>query len=254
MTDRVHPSAKTTANAGPKPTFPATKSQLSGANRPTYRPQPQHHRRRRSRGCASTLCCWLLLILLFLLLLVGAAGTVLYFLYRPQRPTFSVTSLKLSSFNLTTPSTINAKFDLTLSTTNPNDKIIFSYDPTSVSLLYGDTAVASTTIPSFLHRQRNTTVLQAYVTSTEEVVDSDAAMELKRSMKRKSQLVALKVELETKVEAQMGVFQTPRVGIKVLCDGVAVSLPDDEKPATASAENTACQVDVRFKVWKWTVG
>ncbi|CAJ1950951.1 unnamed protein product [Sphenostylis stenocarpa] len=252
MTDRVHPSAKTTAIGGPKPTFPATKSQLSGANRPTYRPQPPH-RRHHSRGCVSTLCCYLFLILLFVLLLIAGAGTVLYFLYHPQRPSFSVNSLKLSYFHLTSPSTFNAKFDLTLSTTNPNDKILFSYDPTSVSLLYGDATLATATIPSFLHRQRNTTVIEAYVTSTEEEVQSDTVMELKRSTKSKSE-VALKVKLETKVDAQMGVFQTPHVGITVLCDGVAVSLPDGEKPASASVENTACRVDVRFKVWKWTVG
>ncbi|KAK7381757.1 hypothetical protein VNO80_00304 [Phaseolus coccineus] len=246
MTDRVHPSAKTT-----KPTFPPTKSQLAGANRPTYRPQPP--RRRSSRGCASTLCCYLLLILLFLLLLIGGAGTVFYFLYHPQRPSFSVTSLKLSYFNLTSPSTFKAKFDLTLSTTNPNDKILFSYDPTSVSLLYADATLATATIPSFLHHQRNTTVLEAYVTSTEEEVQTDTVTELKRSTKSKSE-VALKVKLETKVEAQMGVLRTPGVGITVLCDNIAVTLPDGEKPASASVENTACEVDVRFKVWKWTVG
>ncbi|KAK7389627.1 hypothetical protein VNO78_24824 [Psophocarpus tetragonolobus] len=242
-TDRVHPSAKTTT---------ATKSQMSGANRPTYRPQLQQ---RRSRGCISTLCCYLLLILIFLILVVGAAGTVLYFFYHPQRPTYSVTSLKLTSFKLTTPSSINAKFDLTISTTNPNDKITFSYDPTTVSLLSGDTPLASATIPSFLHRQKNTTLLEADVSSREEALDSDTAIQLKRSFKRKRE-VALKVKLETKVEAHMSFFQTPRVGITVLCDGVAVSLPlpDADKPATASAENTVCQVDVRFKVWKWTVG
>ncbi|ESW07544.1 hypothetical protein PHAVU_010G138800 [Phaseolus vulgaris] len=245
MTDRVHPSAKTT-----KPTFPATKSQLSGANRPTYRPQPP--RRRSSRGCASTLCCYLLLILLLLLLLIGGAGTVFYFLCHPQRPSFSVTSLKLSYFNLTSPSTFKASFDLTLSTTNPNHNILFSYDPTSVSLLYADATLATATIPSFLHHQRNTTVLQAHVTSTEEEVQSDTVTELKRSAKSKSE-VALKVKLETKVEAQMSVLQTPGVGITVLCDDIAVTLPDGEKPASASVENTACEVDVRFKVWKWTV-
>ncbi|RDX73547.1 NDR1/HIN1-like protein 13, partial [Mucuna pruriens] len=240
MTDRVHPSAKPTANANanavPKPTFRA------------YRPQQQQHRRR-SRGCAGTLCCWLLMILLLVLLLAGGAGSVLYLLYRPQRPTFSVTSLKVSSLNLSSPTSGNAEFDLTLSTTNPNDRILFSYDPTSVSILSGHVALASATIPSFLHHHRNTTVLETSITSTDQTVDSDAATLLKSKTQ-----VALTVKLETKVEADMGLFQTPRVGIRVLCDGVTVSLPVGDKPATASSENTECQVNVRFKVWKWTVG
>ncbi|XP_020224996.1 NDR1/HIN1-like protein 10 [Cajanus cajan] len=239
MTDRVHPAAKTTT---PKPTFPAAQSNLPGATRLSYRPQPPHRRRSRS-GCS--LCCWLLLILLFLLLLLGGGATVFYFLYHPQRPTFSLTSLKLTTFNLTSPSTLDAKFHLALSTTNPNPKILFSYDATSVSILCGDTALAAATIPAFRQPQRNTTVLEATVASTE-----DAVAQLKRS---KSE-VALKVELETKVAAETGVLTTPRVGVRVLCDGIGVSLPDGEKPATAITENTECEVDVRLKVWKWTIG
>ncbi|KAL2337959.1 hypothetical protein Fmac_012405 [Flemingia macrophylla] len=230
MTDRVHPSAKTAT----KPTLPTAKSHLSAASRP--RPT---QRRRRSSSCGCTLCCWLLLIIL---LLVGGGGAVLYFFYHPQRPTFSLTSLKLTTLNLTT--TFNANFHLTLSATNPNNKITFSYDATSVSILTGRTALAAATIPAFIHPRRNTTVIEASIAT------DDVATQLKRSESE----VALKVELQTKVAADTGLFRTPRVGIRVLCDGAGVSLPDGDKPATALTENTECKVDVRFKVWKWTLG
>ncbi|KAK7294347.1 hypothetical protein RJT34_17236 [Clitoria ternatea] len=250
MTDRVHPSAKsTTANSTNPPAFPATKSQLSGANRPTYRPQPYRHRRS-NRGLCRTLCCWFILLLIILLILVGAAATAVYFLFHPQRPSFSVNSLKLSYLKLTPSSTLNSKFDLTLSTTNPNKKISFLYDPTTVSILSGDADIAGGTVPAFEHRERNTTVMEALVRGSDETVESDVAMALK---KRRSGLT-LKVVLETKVVAKMGVLKTPRVGIKVLCDGVSVTIPAGVKPATASTSDTECDVDVRFKVWKWTLG
>lgn len=218
--DKVHPSAKsstTTAN----PSFPATKAQLYGSTRPAYRPRPHH--RRSSSSCCCTLCFWLILILLFVLILLGAAGAALYFLYRPQRPSFSVTSMKLTS----------SEFDLTLSATNPNSKITFSYAPISVSVLDGDVDVGDGAIPSFEHGEKNTTLLSASVA---------------RSVKSKSG--SLKVKLETKVEAKMGMFKTPHVGIGVLCDGIEAG----EKPATASTADAKCEVDVRFKVWKWTLG
>lgn len=56
------------------------------------------------------------------------------------------------------------------------------------------------------------------------------------------------MKMETKVEAKMWVFKTPRVGINVLCDGIDVA---GEKVTTADEK---CAVDVRFKVWKWTLG
>ncbi|KAK7349250.1 hypothetical protein VNO77_06464 [Canavalia gladiata] len=250
MTDRVHPSA----NGGKTATFPATKSQLYGATRPSYCPQPYHQRRSSSRGWCCSLCLCLILILLFLLLLIGGAGTVAYFLYHPQRPSFSVTSLKLSYLKLTSSSTLNSKFELKLSATNPNNKIVFSYDPTSVSILSNeDIDIAHGTIPSFRHSQRNITILKVSIASSEESVESDAAMRLKGIMKSNSGL-ALKVKLETKVQANMGVLHTPSVPVTAFCDGVAVTLPDGDKPATASIANTECNVDVRFKIWKWTVG
>ncbi|CAL5195630.1 unnamed protein product [Lathyrus oleraceus] len=226
MTDKnlIHPQARSTTNGGAaaaKPSFPATKAQLYGATRPTYRPQT-YHRPRSNRNWCCTICCWLILILIFILILLGAAGTVVYLLYHPQRPSFSVSSLKLTS----------SEFDLTLSTTNPNDKITFSYQPISVSLLAGELDVGDGVIPSFEHATKNTTMLKALVE--------------RRSVKKKS--LELKMKMETKVEAKMWVFKTPRVGISVLCDGIDVA---GEKAATADEK---CAVDVRFKVWKWTLG
>ncbi|XP_014500081.1 NDR1/HIN1-like protein 13 [Vigna radiata var. radiata] len=250
MTDRVYPSAKPAAAAA-NPAFPATKAQLYGATRPTYRPQP-HHRRRSKRGCCCTFCFWLILTVLVLLLLIGIAGTVFYLLYRPHRPTFTVTSLKLSYLNLTASSTLNSRFDVTVSATNPNKKILFAYDPTSISILSGDVDVGDGTVPAFLHGKKNTTLIKTSIVSTGSALQSDDASRLKSSMKNKNGL-PLKVNLETKVKAKMGKLKTPKVRIRVSCDGIRVNLPSGKKPATASTSNAKCNVDVRFKIWKWTV-
>ncbi|KAK7271969.1 hypothetical protein RJT34_28280 [Clitoria ternatea] len=255
MTDRVYPSAKPTTNsnaaAAANPTFPATKAQLYGATRPTYRPQP-YHRRRSKRRCCCRLCFWLILTVLILLLLIGVAGTVFYLLYRPHRPNFTVTSLKLSYLNLTSSSTLNSRFDVNVTATNPNKNILFAYDPTSVSIFSGDIDVGDGTVPAFLHGKKNTTLLRASITGKGMALASDDASRLKSSMKRKSGL-ALKVKLDTKVKAKMGSLKTPKVGIRVVCDGIRVTLPAGKKPATASTSNAKCEVDVKFKIWKWNV-
>lgn len=252
MTDRVYPSAKPILNgngAAANPSFPATKAQLYGATRPTYRPQP-HHRRSRRR-CCCTFCFWLILTILVLLLLIGVAGTVFYLIYRPHRPSFTVTSLKLSYLNLTS-NTLRSKFDITVTAKNPNKNIAFSYEPTSVSILSGDVDVGDGTVPAFQHGKKNTTMLKASIMSSGEELESDAAKQLKASMKSRNGL-PLRVKLDTKVKAKVGSLKTPKVGIRVSCDGIRVNLPAGKKPATASTSNAKCEVDVRFKIWKWTV-
>ena len=254
MTDRVYPSAKPAAvnGAAANPSFPATKAQLYGATRPTYRPQP-HHRRRSKRRCCCTFFFWLILTVLILLLLIGVGGTVFYLLYRPHHPTFTVTSLKLSYLNLTSSSnTLNSRFDITVSATNPNKKILFAYDPTSITILSADIDLGDGTVPGFQHPKKNTTLIKGSILSSGQALQSDEASRLKSSMKSKTGL-PLKVNLETKVKAKMGNLKTPKVGIRVSCDGIRVSLPSGKKPATASTSNAKCDVDVRFKIWKWTV-
>lgn len=258
MTDRVYPAAKPATNgnavnggATTNPSFPATKAQRYGATRPTYRPQAYNRRSR--RGCCCRFCFWFILIVLILLLLIGIAGTVVYLLYRPHRPTFTVTSLKLSYFNLTSSSTLNTKFDLNVTAKNPNKKIVFDYEPTSISIFSRDIDVGDGTIPAFEHGKKNTTLLRASILSSGLALESDAANRLKGSMKSKNGL-PLKVELETKVKAAMGALKTPKVRIKVSCDGISVTPPAGKKPATAATSNVECDVDVRFKIWKWTIG
>ncbi|KAK7261713.1 hypothetical protein RIF29_28031 [Crotalaria pallida] len=255
MTDRVYPAAKPatngTVNGAANPSFPATKAQLYGATRPTYRPTPYHHRRSRRSVCC-TVCFWLILIILILLLLIGLAGVAVYLLYRPHRPSFTVTSLKLSHFALTS-STLNSRFDVNVTATNPNNKISFFYDPTAVSIISGDVDVGDGTVPGFFHGEKNTTLLKASILRTGVALESGDVETLKSSMKSKSGL-PLKVELETKVKAKMGSLKTPKVRIRVVCDGIKVMLPVGKKPATGSTSNAKCGVDVRFKIWKWTVG
>ncbi|KAK4267310.1 hypothetical protein QN277_024108 [Acacia crassicarpa] len=259
MAERIYPSGKPTANGTPttnggaaNPSFPATKAQLYGATRPTYRPQP-HHRRSRRR-CCCRFCYWFLLTVLFILLIIGLAGVVFYLIYRPHRPRFTVTSLKLSYLNLTSSSsTLDSKFDITVTARNPNKNIVFNYQPTSISVLSDGVDIGDGTIPAFEHGKKNTTMLEATVSSTKQAVDSDGAGKLKESMKSKSGL-PLEVNLKTKVTAKMGKLKTPKIGIRVSCDGIKVVPPSGKKPATASTSDAKCKVDARFKIWKWTVG
>ncbi|KAL5142179.1 NDR1/HIN1-like protein 13 [Glycine soja] len=169
MTNRVYPSAKPTAiNGGAaNPSFLTTKAQLYSATHPTYCPQP-HHRH-------------------------GVAGKVFYLLYHRHHPTFIVTPLKLSYLNLTSSSnTLNSHFDINFSTTNPNKKIFFAYNPTFIVILCDDINVDDNTVPSFQQPKKNTTLIKASILSSGHVLQSDKASCLKSSMKSSAQRIPFK--------------------------------------------------------------
>lgn len=258
MADRVYPSSKPATNGTAAATatttngaFPATKAQLYGATRPAYRPQPHNRRRQHSRSCCCSCCIWLTFFLLLLILLVAIAGAIVYVLYRPHRPTFSVTSLKVSHLNVTSSSTINSKFDLNITAKNPNKKLDYIYDTITVSLLSNDIDIGDSTIPAFVQGRKDTTLLKADITNTGKTLDSGSVSTLKTELKSKSG-IPLKIEFDTKVKAKMGGLKTPKVGIRVTCDGITATVPTGKTAATASTSASKCKVDIRIKIWKWT--
>ncbi|CAA6675116.1 unnamed protein product [Spirodela intermedia] len=137
MAERTYPPSKPvstngapngSAGGGAGAAFPATKAQLYGATRPVYRPQaPKAAPPRRRRGGAAAAA--------------AAAYGIFYVIYRPHRPSFSVSSLKLSTFNVTTADAVTSRLDLSVTARNPNKKLVFLYEPISISATTGDLAI-----------------------------------------------------------------------------------------------------------------
>lgn len=244
MADRIHPSAKPPSN----PSFPATKSQLYGASRPIYRPTPKP---RRSRSLCCSCCLWISLVLLLLILAVAASGAVIWFLYRPHRPSFSVSSLRLSSLSLTT-TRLNSRINLSLSAHNPNKKLTFFYDPSTVSVLSGTgVSLADGSFPAFLHGTKNTTALTTALSSSSRVLDSADADSVRSDLSQKKGF-SLQIQLDTKVRVKMGALKTNRVKIRVSCDGITVSkVPKGNSSSLADSSASDCKVKFGIKIWKW---
>ncbi|XVF74395.1 hypothetical protein PTKIN_Ptkin13bG0107100 [Pterospermum kingtungense] len=256
MTDRVYPSTKQATNgtaataAANNPSFPATKAQLYGASRPLYRPQANRRHRYRRSGCCSC-CLWTTVAILVLILLAAIAGAILYVLYRPHRPTFTVSSLKVSTLNITSASKLITNINLNVTAKNPNKKLVYTYDPTTITLFTNDDIdIGDGSFGAFVHGTKNTTLLKATITSNQDLDDTSAG-KLKTALKSKNGL-PLKIKLDTKVKAKMGALKTPKLGIRVTCEGIKVTAPTGKSATTASTSNAKCKVDLRIKIWKWT--
>ncbi|KAA8540288.1 hypothetical protein F0562_024149 [Nyssa sinensis] len=245
MADRIYPSAKpatngTTIAASGNSAFPATKAQSYNATRPAYRPQP---RPRRSRSCCCSCCLWITFTIILLLLLAAIAGVVLWVLYRPHRPTFSVPSVQVSQFNLTSSSQLTSKFNLAVTIRNPNKKLVFFYEPITVSVTADGVDVGDGSLPAFVHDTKNTTTLKTTVTSTGQSMDSTSVSVLKSDLKNKNSL-PLKIQFDTKVKVKIGALKTKKVPVRVICNGIKATVPTGKSPTTATTTDAKCVVSL----------
>lgn len=261
MADRVYPAAKpaaaangtaapaTAVNGGSNPAFPANKAQLYNATRPTYRPVPPPRRKHR-RSCCCCCCLFITFFIVTIILLAAIAGAIFWVLYRPQRPSFSVSTLQVSQFNLTSTK-LASKFNLTVIARNPNKKISFFYDPINISFNSDDIDIGDGSFPAFKHDTKGTTTLKTVVSSSGKNLDDSAISTLRSGMKNKKTL-PLEIKLDTKVKVKVGSLKTKKVGIRVKCDGIKITVPSGKTPTKATTSDVKCKVDLRIKIWKWT--
>ncbi|XP_047042667.1 NDR1/HIN1-like protein 6 [Lolium rigidum] len=282
MADRVYPAAKPNpppamANGGGDGGVPP-KPQMY--QRPIYRPQGPA-KGKRGRSCRCSFCCtfcWALLVIVLLAVLAAAAGGIFYLLYRPQRPSFSVSSVRLTSFNLSSSATAPVLTDtiqLTVTAKNPNKKLVYFYDDFSFSAATSanDVPLGDVTVPGFAHQAGNTTIFTATIAAAAVTVDpSGAGSDLK-----KSGAFSVSVDADTRAGVKVGSLKTKKMDIQVRCDGIKVTPPTPPPapkkvkgkngtalapaPALDTAETTtatvstaahSCTVRVRVKIGKWT--
>ncbi|GKB18121.1 NDR1/HIN1-like protein 6 [Tanacetum coccineum] len=271
MTERVYPSSKstptTTTTTKPPNTSttrlppPPSKTPLpTTTTRHPYRPNPTTTRRRtRRRSCFCLCYFWTTLIIILLLLITTIAGCIFYLLYHPKQPSFSITSLKLIHFNLTTTNDdmtrVTSKFNLTLSTKNPNKKITFSYDPFTIKCFLENTQLADGKFSTpFVSSPNNITIVKSTLTSNLLLLESETVNKIKADLKTKSGL-KLKIVLDSDVRVKVESVKSKKVGIRVKCDGIHSLAPKGGKNATWVAANVSaakCKIDLRVKIWKWT--
>lgn len=174
---RIHPVV---ADVEAQPTTPLVPhgALVSEKGSPVRRPPPIHgvlhpiraasHAKppKSSAGCCCCKCvCWTISLLLLLIIIVGAAAGVLYLVFRPKLPTYSVDSLQISSLGLNPDLSLYAEFDVKITADNPNEKIGIYYEKGGrLSVWYANTKLCDGLLPEFYQGHRNTTQLHLALT------------------------------------------------------------------------------------------
>ncbi|KAI3684187.1 hypothetical protein L6452_33407 [Arctium lappa] len=225
--------------------FAANKPHLYNAARPVYRSHP--HRSRRS--CYCYCCLWIIFIILLSSILAAVSGGVLFLLYRPHRPAFTVSSLEISQLNLTSSDQLTARFNLTVTVRNPNKNIVFHYDVVSVSVNSNGVVVGDGSIPAFVTAKESSTTLKTGVRVKRVDVNGGLKSDLK-----KNKSLPLEIVMDSKVKVKIGSHVSKKAPIRVVCGGIkAVATTGESPTTTAMTSNAKCTVDLRIKIWKWTI-
>ncbi|KAJ0977478.1 hypothetical protein J5N97_012952 [Dioscorea zingiberensis] len=218
--------------------------------RPVYRPQPPSKAPRR-RGRLCTCCLWITFVVSALILLAAIAGGIFYLLYRPHRPTFTVSTFRLSALNVTASNQLASRLDLSITARNPNRKLVFSYDPISISASSNGVAIGNVSVLGFVQGTKNNTVLKTTVTTSGQRLDSPTASDLKKSN------VPIEIDMETKVIIKIGALKTKKIPIGVSCSAINAAVPKTKGkkavPAPEFSPDASCDVKMKIKIWKWTV-
>ncbi|KAJ3689254.1 hypothetical protein LUZ61_018418 [Rhynchospora tenuis] len=128
---------------------------------PTSSPPPPAHintRRKRSRLCKCL--CWTLLTIIILIVIIAAIVGILYLVFRPKIPHYSVDYLTVNNFSMDNNLTVTASFDITVTSRNPNKRIgIYYLEGSKITAWYNTTELCNGTYPVFYQGHRNTTVV-----------------------------------------------------------------------------------------------
>jgi hypothetical protein len=222
-----------------------TKGQMYGAALPTFRPTPP--KRRRNRCCLCFLC--LVAFLLVLILQAGIAALVIWVIYRPHQPSFTLNSVQIPKFNVTKDSHLSYEFDLQMDAKNPNKKVSFYYDVFSVKVSSGNVDLADGSVPGFFHGTKNTTVLKSNLKSQNLALGASDAKNLKSAQSKGK--IKLDVDLQTRVRVKMGKWKSHNVKVDVKCKGVSAVISGTKKASPTANSDAKCEIKLKFKVFKW---
>lgn len=216
---RIHPVADVDPARSPQPTAPLVPrgsfrsekgdpEQQREAEQPPFPPplrrtipyspsKPPKKRRSCCRRCLCCTCCFLF----FLIVAVAASAGILYLVFRPKIPKYSVDSMRITQLNLNNDNSLSATFNVNITARNPNKKIGIYYEGGSnLSVFYTGTKLCEGSLPKFYQGHRNTTVLSVTLAG-----QTENASGLLQSLQAQQQTGTIPLNLRVKVPVRLKV-------------------------------------------------
>ncbi|XP_028756552.1 NDR1/HIN1-like protein 6 [Neltuma alba] len=230
---RIYPMEATEA---PPPSPPTAPLMLPGSSRseksvPVMAQQhpaliqharPVIHPPKPKRGCFCKCICWTLVLLIILLIMLGATAGIIYLVFKPKLPNYSVNSLRISDLRLNFDMTLYAKFDVKITANNPNKKIGIYYEKGGgLSVWYSNTQLCEGSLPEFYQGHRNKTVLDVSLTGQ---VQAGSTLMAALQEQQQTGRVPLELKVHAPVAIKLGRLKLRKVRVLGECMLTADSL------------------------------
>ncbi|XP_023513126.1 NDR1/HIN1-like protein 6 isoform X4 [Cucurbita pepo subsp. pepo] len=212
-TDPLVPHGTEKSDAGPPRTAEATVLYP-----PFRRTIPVMHSKppKKRRSCCCRCLCWTISILVLLLVLIGIVVGILYLVFRPKLPEYSIDKLQVTQFTLGGNDRLDAIFNLTLTTTNPNKKIGIYYEGGShISAWYMETKLCEGALPKFYQGHRNRTVLNVPLVGVTE--NATALFTTLQQEQQQTGSIPLNLNVRQPVRIKLGSLKLMKVKFSATC-------------------------------------
>ncbi|KAK6148174.1 hypothetical protein DH2020_019086 [Rehmannia glutinosa] len=173
-------------------------------------------------NCLCKCLCWTIGLLILLLIIVGAIAGIIYLVFQPKLPKYSVDNLRISDLTLNFDLSLYARFNVRITADNPNKKIGIYYEKGShLSVWYKNTKLCQGSLPRFYQGHQNRTVLNVGLTGQNQYGRTllDAMQEEQQTGR-----IPLDLKIDVPVSIKLGKLKLKKVRILGTCKLIVDSL------------------------------
>ena len=200
----------------------------------------------RKRHSCCRCCCWTICLVISFFVVLAATAAILYAVFQPKTPDYSVDRLRITSFKVNNVDAANfnvrTAFSVEVTAVNPNKKIGIFYEKNShLSIWYGGSNLCSGSLPAFYQGHRNTTVITVALTG-ETVVP--AAVEASLIAQQAAGGIPLIFRGSVPVRVKFGALKLWTVRFLVTCDLTVNALREG---SNVSIQTKTCRFRFRLR-------
>ncbi|RDX73756.1 NDR1/HIN1-like protein 6, partial [Mucuna pruriens] len=175
-----------------------------------------HSKPPKRRNCCCRFLCWTFSILLILIIAIAITIGVIYLVFRPKLPKYSVDQLRISQFNVSDNDSLYASFNVAITARNPNKKIGIYYGGGShISAWYMDTQLCEGSLPKFYQGHRNTTMLDLPLSG--QAQDASGLLNRLQEQLQQTNNIPLNLKVNQPVRVKLGKLKLFKVKFRVRC-------------------------------------
>lgn len=184
--------------------------------------------RKPRRSCCRLCVCYTIFILFLIIAAAAISAGVLYLIFRPKAPKYTVLDVAIRGLNLTSASAMSPVFDVSIRAENPNKKIgIYYLSGSEVEVSYSDIILSNGALPAFYQPSRNVTVFQTALEGSDVVLSNNVRLAMANEQRKGN--VPFRLNVKAPVKIKVGSVKTWKITVKVKCDVAVNALSQQSK-------------------------